>query len=155
MDSSSHGLAEKNAAGPKADLDFIAGRGCHDYPNGVIEMAHVTVDHWAGYERCNHAPGSTHYVCAGGSEYAGKDAIGRYSFPAKGQNKHWFEKGTVRKSVHDVYKSMGCSGGGNQCACVSSKRGNIAGFLKAFGQLDLMEDINSTMQSDNSTVVLV
>lgn len=155
MSSLSHGLAEKNAATAKEDLDFIASGACEEYRNGVIEMAHVSVDHWVDYQFCNHDEGSTIYVCNPAREHAGKDDTGRYSFPARGQNIHWFEKGTVRKSVHEVYKSMGCEGSLHQCDCVKKKKNNVAGFLKAFGQLDLMEDINSTMQSDNSTVVLV
>jgi len=159
MSSGVSGLAEKNAAEPQADLNFIAGFGCKAYPDGVIEMAHVKVDKWGPYARCNHPPDSTKYKCEGSSELAGKDNNGRYSFPAKGQNKHWWESGTVRRTVQQVYGALGCSSAaypiGYQCACVSSKKGNIQDFLKAFGQLDVEMDTNATVTLDNSTDVVV
>merc|ERR1719265_1220460 len=137
MDGGTSGLAEKNAASAHYDLYFIAGPAsgvCEEYwPNGVIEMATVRTDQWQAYERCNHPPNSNTYYCDGGSAYAGRDAIGRYSFPARGQNVHWWEQGTVRKSVREIYAAMGCSEDNKVCGCVKQQVNNIPGFLKAFG----------------------
>merc|ERR1719235_2752135 len=100
MDSAAHGLAEKNAAEAAYDLSFIISPGCDRYPNGVIEMAHVTADRWDSYAQCNHPSGSIKYSCSTSNAFAGRDGS-RYSFPAKGENVHWWETGTVRKSVGD------------------------------------------------------
>lgn len=115
------GLAERNAAQPLGDFRFIfAGdNGCARYPGGVIEMVYVTVELWGAYEHCQKTPKGTH-LCGGGREYAGCDGQAGpgkewFSFPASGQNKHWWEEcGRVRKGTHEVYSAM-CKAGGCKC----------------------------------------
>merc|ERR1719498_1257236 len=154
MDGGTSGLSEKNAATAQYDLYFIATQRCERYwSNGVVEMATVKVDKWGPYARCNHPDGSNVYTCEGSSPYAGLDAqIGRYSFPARGKNVHWWELGMVRKSVRgDIYPALGCPGGDmNQvCACVKQQKNNVAGFLKPFGM-----EINYLLESNTTDIVV-
>lgn len=139
MDGGASGLDEKNAATAQYDLFFIATQRCERYwSSGVVEMATVKVDQFKAYARCNHPDGSNVYTCEGGDkEYAGHDTqLGRYSFPRKGKNKHWWELGVVRKSVRgDIYPALGCGGNNMKqvCECVKRQCKNVGGFLKPFG----------------------
>lgn len=101
------GLSEKNAATGPFDVNFAFSPGLAQgryYKGGYITKIHVGVTKWGQYLKCNHAPGSTVYSCAGNSGgLAGATKVPKasvdpraeepiaFSFPKVGKDKYWSE----------------------------------------------------------------